>query len=206
MTELSQNGDVKRLRPAHDEAALRRIYATPHDHTRWSDHRARVRCTVELAASAAHVDRIGPVIDSIADLSCGDAWLTQLVAQRLGPTGRPRRLILGDYAPGYDVVGPVEQTLRTLIPVDLYVCCETLEHLDSPTVVLDQIRAKTRFLLLSTPLDAWDDDNPEHYWAWSRAGVERLLGATNFEPRAFASLDVRAAVPGAYVYGVWWCR
>jgi hypothetical protein len=125
-----------------------------------------------------------------ADLSCGDGAILNAL-----PVDRR---ILGDLAPGYEFTGPIEQTVEQLPPVDLLVCCETLEHLDDPAAVLRQIRAKTRYLLLSTPVDAWTDDNVEHYWAWSEADVAALLVDAGFEPLRFRTVD-----GPTYRFGIW---
>lgn len=180
-----------RLRPAHDEAALARIYATPHDHTRWTDHKIRVAVTAQFAHQLS--GRVGRA----ADLSCGDGAI--LKALDVGER------FFGDYAPGYDYTGPIEETVEQVPPVDLFVCCETLEHLDDPDLALKAIRGKTRTLVLSTPVGAFDDDNAEHYWAWDRAAVEAMLCSAGFDPAVYCELDFRAC-GGVYAYGVWWCR
>jgi 2-polyprenyl-3-methyl-5-hydroxy-6-metoxy-1,4-benzoquinol methylase len=90
--------------------------------------------------------------------------------------------------------------------VQLYICCETLEHLDDPETVLKAIRSKTQNLVLSTPVDAWRDiTNPEHYWAWDRAAVEEMLRSAGFTVAVYNALDLRPA-GGEYCFGIWWCR
>lgn len=188
--EQEQAGRI-RLRPAYDSQELANVYATPHDHSRWGDHKVRVAVTAQLAHLLA-----GPV-GSAADLSCGDA--TILNALNVGTR------YLGDFAPGYPITGPIEDTIEQIPVVDLFVCCETIEHLDDPDRALKQIRAKTRALVLSTPVDAFQDTNPEHYWAFSREGVEAMLTAAGFEVVVYSAIDFRPA--GAeYQFGVWYCR
>jgi hypothetical protein len=181
---------AKRLRPAHDAATLAELYAKPHDHTAWADHVTRVEATVEEGRRL--VDAFGDVVTA-ADLSCGDAAIMERLGFGFGE--------LGDLAPGYQYVGPIEQTIEALAPVDLFVCCETLEHLDDPAAVLRQIRAKTRLLLLSTPVDAWDDDNVEHYWAWSVSDVTGLLNDAGFTTDQFRLVD-----GPVYRFGIWGAR
>lgn len=182
----------QRLRPAYTDDQLAGIYATPHDSSRWRDHKVRVGVTVELGRGLLHEDH---GVQTVADLSCGDGT----IARSLGaPT-----VILGDYAPRYEHTGPLEHTLDAIQPVDLYVCSETLEHLDDPDLVLKLLRQKTRYLLLSTPLDAWDEQNPEHYWAWSREDVEEMLRAAGFTTmKPFVRLDLRESW-SPYCFGVW---
>lgn len=183
----------RRLRPAWPPEELARIYATPHDHTRWDDHRLRVAVTVEVGR---WMTRRGDV-HTVADLSCGDA----AVATRLGADAT----VLGDYAPGYPVTGPLEETLPALDAVDLYVCAETLEHLDDPDAALRTIRDRSRLLLASTPVNAWADVNPEHYWCWDRQGVEDMLAAAGWVVDAYVPVDLRPA-GYYYAFGVWACR
>lgn len=184
----------QRLRPAYGPEELARIYATPHDHRRWRDHHLRVNATIEVARWMC-VTMGG--VETAADLSCGNGAILSAIP------AHDRHF--GDYAPGYAYTGPIEQTIEQIPPVDLFVCSETIEHLDDPDVVLKSIREKTRWLVLSTPVDAWDDDNLEHYWAWSRDGVEEMLTAANLTPVVYSTLDFRpSGLP--YCFGIWGLR
>jgi hypothetical protein len=183
-----------RLRPAHAPEKLAEIYAEPHDHTRWSDHRLRVAATVELARWLTADEPIA----AAADLSCGDGVILRSLDGG--------ELHFGDFAPGYDHTGPIEQTITEIPPVDLFVCAETIEHLDDPDKVLAGIRAKARMLVLSTPVDAWFDRNPEHYWAWSRADVEAMAQAAGFHPVVYTAVDFRPLGPQHYQFGIWGLR
>jgi hypothetical protein len=180
----------QRLRPAHSPEELAEIYARPHDHTQWQDHVVRVEATIDLAQTFEHVR-------SAADLSCGSGAV-------LGALDVPTKYF-GDFASGYRYTGPIEQTIEQIPSVDLFINTETLEHLDDPDDVLKRIRAKTTGLVLSTPVDAWDDENREHYWAWSAADVEEMLAAADFEVCAYVELDFRSHGM-VYDYGIWACR
>lgn len=180
-----------RLRPAHDDEALARIYAAPHQHTKWDDHKVRVAVTAQFA------HRMAGRVDSAADLSCGDGTIINALAADTR--------YLGDFAPGYPIVGPIDDTIDQIPVVDLFVCCETLEHLDVPDLTLKKIRAKARALVLSTPVDAFNDRNEEHYWAWSREAVEAMLAAAGFIVVVYAAIDFRPS-GGEYQFGVWYCR
>lgn len=183
--------DVVRLRPPHTPEQLEQVYATPHSHTKWLDHKVRVAVTAQFAHQlAGHVN-------SAADLSCGDAT----IINALDVDTR----YLGDFAPGYDLTGPIDDTIDQIPVVDLFVCCETLEHVDDPAATLALIRDKTKTLVLSTPVDAFGDINPEHYWAWSRQGVEDLLSVARFQVLAYTAVDCRPG-GGEYMFGVWYCR
>ncbi|TLQ45757.1 methyltransferase domain-containing protein [Streptomyces marianii] len=181
-----------RLRPAYSEAELAQLYRTPHDHRRWRDHHLRVDVTVQVARWMADVG-----VRAAADLSCGNgAILNQVPADRKH---------FGDLAPGYELHGPIEKTLEELPEVDLFVCSETLEHVDDPDLVLARIRSRSRMLVLSTPVDAWQDANPEHYWAWSRDDVEAMLTGAGWRLHVYATADFRPArLP--YCFGIWGVR
>jgi hypothetical protein len=180
---------IKRLRPKWSDAELKKIYATPHDHTAWKDHILRVNKTLEIAQGIDGVK-------SVADLSAGDAFI--IIALGLSKT------YIGDYAPRYEYTGPIEQTIEQIPDVDLYICSETLEHLDNPVEVLKQIRQKTKYLLLSTPHAKFDDVNPEHYWAWDKDGIAELLAQADFEPIQFHLLEL--ANDYYYDYQIWVCQ
>ena len=180
---------LQRLRPAYSEDELARLYARPHDHTRWPDHHLRVDATLAVARWMAR-DGIG----SAADLSCGNGHILRSLDAR--------RKYFGDYAPGYSITGPIDKTIHEIPTVDLFVCSETIEHLDDPDMVLIGIRAKARMLVLSTPVEAWDDANPEHYWAWDRERVESMVRAAGWLPHVYTAVDFRPqGLP--YCFGIW---
>jgi ABC-type transport system substrate-binding protein len=180
---------IKRLRPKWSDAKLKKIYATPHDHTAWQDHILRVNKTLEIAQSIDGVK-------SAADLSAGDASI--IIALGLSET------YIGDYAPRYEYTGPIEQTIEQIPDVDLYICSETLEHLDNPIAVLKQIRAKTKYLLLTTPHAKFNDVNEEHYWAWDKDGIAELLAEAGFETVSFELLELENDY--YYDYQIWVCK
>jgi 2-polyprenyl-3-methyl-5-hydroxy-6-metoxy-1,4-benzoquinol methylase len=188
---------VKRLREMPDADELSRFYAVPHDHTRWADHRIRVDMTATLAASLV------PPRAAIVDLSCGDGE----IAMRLAAISNGD-VVLGDLAPGYPLTGPIEDTAPQVAAsiefvkgvgarADLWVLCETLEHLDDPGAVLALIRPLARTLVFSTPVDAFDDTNLEHVWAWDRDGVTELLEAGGWTIDIVNILDLR---PSGFIY------
>lgn len=180
----------QRMRPAHTPEQLAQIYATPHDHTRWKDHHLRVAATIEVAKWMT--EDTGAY--RAADLSCGNG----AILRSLGMPG----LHFGDLAPGHRYTGPIEETIEQIPDVHAFICSETLEHLDDPDAVLKAIRAKTRTLVLSTPVDAWGDTNLEHYWAWSREDVEEMLTAAGFTPVVYTAVDFRPmGLP--YCFGIW---
>lgn len=184
----------KRLRPMPSPDELAKLYAKPHDHTQFDDHVYRVDITSAMAHSLL------PVGGTVADLSCGNA----MIAKRL-EASHNARLILGDYAPGYEHTGPIEDTIHRIGRVDLFVCSETIEHLDDPDTVLKAIRPKCSHLLLSTPEGEDDDHNPEHVWGWDSEAVEKMLRDAGFTPMVHTVVDLRPA-GCEYAFQIWACR
>lgn len=184
---------IKRLRDKHSDQLLKEIYPEPHRHSKWHDHISRVNITIEIAKFFNKYN----ILDSIADLSCGDGH----IVTHLFPVTK----YLGDFAPGYEFQGPIENTLDQIPKVDLYICCETLEHLDDPLSVLQKIREKSDKLILSTPVNNWNDGNIEHYWSWDREGVEELLKQAGFTVHLYNELDFRRLGPAYYCFGIWAC-
>lgn len=181
-----------RLRPKWPDEDLKRIYARPHDHRQWRDHHLRIGVTTAVAVWMANEG-----LGSAADLSCGNGAVLNAV--------KATTKFYGDYAPGHRYTGPIEQTVEQIPHVDLFVCCETLEHLDDPLPVLKQIRTKASMILLSTPVDNWGDTNEEHYWSWSKSDVDGLLTEAGFRHWLYTEVDPRPS-EGPYKYGIWGWR
>ena len=180
---------IKRLRPAWSDEELAKIYDHPYNHERWEDHVTRVKQTIVFGILKMPKD---DSIKTIADLSAGDGAIIN---------GLPyENKIAGDYYPGFEYTGKIEDTIEQIPSVDAFILSETLENLDNPGEVLKQIRKKTKYLLLSTPENNWDDENEEHYRAWDKDGVEQLLKDAGFEPIAFMSKKIW------YVHQYWICK
>lgn len=185
---------IKRLRPKWSQEELEKIYAQPHDHHKFGrGHDVRVKVTIEILKDMVH--QIGAT--SGADLSCGNGAILNSV--------NLQNKYFGDFAPGYQYHGPLEKTLLDIPNVDIYVCSETLEHLDEPEYSLHLIRQKSRSLVLSTPIEKWNDTNEEHYWAYNRDGVEELLVGAGWKPDVFLFLDT-TIFEEPYKYGIWGCK
>lgn len=196
---------IKQLRPFYTDAELARVYASPYDHTRWNDHKSRVASTIEITSRWGR----GKGWQHGVDLTCGDgAILGGLV---------DAGVLLGAYygdmvqmagPPYLDVIGRVEDTIVAHIaeagrpaPYDLYVCSETLEHVQDPAALLANARRLADHMVLSTPVDEADDvDNPEHYWSWGIADVAGLLEAAGWRPQRLEVLPLPF-----YQFQVWCC-
>lgn len=186
----------RRLRSKYPDDYLKAIYRTPHNSNNWEDHKVRVRQTIALGREA-----IVPEGGFIADLSCGNAAIANDLAEHF--RAEP---FLGDYAPGYLYHGPIEKTIHDLGPnVNLFVCSETIEHLDEPDNVLREIRKRAGQLLLSTPIGENDTNNPEHYWGWDEEAVEAMLDSAGWKPRLRTSLSFFSP-DFPYNYQIWLCQ
>lgn len=184
---------IKQLRPFHSPEYLAEMYAQPHNHHIFGrGHFIRVELTKVLFQELC--DRVNAT--SGADLSCGNGDIIK---------SKPlTNCYLGDFAPGYQFTGPLENTIKQIPNVDIYVCSETLEHVEDPQDVLVKIRSKSRSLVLTTPIEKWDDSLAEHYWAWDREGIEELLTNAGWRVMTYVSFD--STVFGEpYIYGMWCC-
>lgn len=198
-----------RLRPMPTADELAQLYARPHDHHNWPwPHDIRVDATVDLAVRMVEHDtrtRVVPPVErwTIADLSCGNAEITRRVASLLSLDAAPT---LGDFAPGYELHGPIERTITEVAPHDLLICSETIEHLDDPDAVLAAAREKFNRLLVTTPTGETFDQpigqNLEHVWGWDQDGVADMLRSAGWDPGERIDL----VLPGTYDFQLWWCR
>jgi len=184
------------LRPFYSSDELRRVYAHPYDHTRWEDHRTRVALTTQFARWYADSYRVR----SIADLTCGDGAIARNVA-----AGTERLLTLSDmvHADHLDMIGPIEETLPLLDPVgvDMFICTETLEHVERPDELLAEIRKRAKILILSTPDGETNDANPEHYWGWDVPEIEGMLHNAGWKADRLLMYDTQLV----YNFQIWGC-
>lgn len=189
---MSMPARVQRVRPKWSDEQLAEIYAAPHDHRIYGrGHGERVEGMIALGLALPPDERL-----LVTDLSCGNGIVAQTLC--VGPSGPD----LGDYAPGYAIQGPIEKTVHMITATQLWVLGETLEHLDNPPIVLHEIFTRSDALLLSTPIEAWDDSNAQHYWAWDRGYIERLLFVAGFSQCDYAEVD-STAYGEPYKYGIW---
>lgn len=178
----------RQLRPFYSAEELARVYSRPYDHTRWEDHRTRIALTTRLARWYADSYRV----TSIADLSCGDAAIVRAL-------GAPERLC---YTNDLLLGRPIEEAVLDLEPaVDLFICTETLEHVERPDWLLEQIRQRARMLILSTPDGETTADNPEHYWGWDVDEIEKMLHNAGWKVDRLLLYDTQLV----YRFGIWGC-
>jgi hypothetical protein len=204
------------LRPFRTEveeiAFYERRYPRGYRHEVWPDHVERVAASVEL------IRRYGNNIKTAADLSCGDAailkGLDDLLEQAyVGDLIGAR----GEYPLRKHVrvmkAGPLPESLddfgsfpAEVLPVDLFVLSETLEHVTDPDGLLRRLAGISRYLFLSTPLDEPASvGNEEHYWGWGQVDIHEMLWLNGWSP-----LEVHLLVPEStrhmhnpYTYQLW---
>lgn len=188
---------ITQLRPFYTPHELAHVYSAQYQHAHWLDHIERVQYTVGVIDAYAKLHDL----QTIADLSCGDGAIVRQTIRDW------QRVVLGDLVPGDGVtrVGPLHETLPTLrhSPVDLYVCSETLEHVEDPLATLQMIRAITKHLVLTTPCGETDDENPQHYWGWDQDGLDELLAKAGFTERHSHLFTPRSVE--YYTFQVWQC-
>jgi hypothetical protein len=159
----------------------------------WGDHKQRLEFTERVARKIVDVDQTA----AAADLSCGDGYW-----ERVFPDWDWQ---LGDYASGYEYVGPIEDMIDRIFDVDIFFFCETIEHLEDPDYVLRRIREKSKKLILSTPLryaEMGPDPNPQHYWAWDEAMIRKMLVDSGWTPKEYTQTRYQ---PG-YIFQIWGCE
>jgi len=183
-------------RPFWTDAEEREIYRSPFDHRvlGWGQD-ARIATSVMIGRLLFDQP------ERVADLSCGNG----VVARALSAT---QSTILGDLAPGFELCGPIEETIAGVDRVDTFVCLETLEHLHDPDLVLREIRSCSHTLLCSVPLCRVpeDDGNGEHYWVFDRAGFEAALAEAGWNLEYFAEVPAAPGTMGrTYQCGIWGC-
>jgi hypothetical protein len=189
----------RQLRPFYTDEELAGVYPAMYDHTRWDDHVERVARTVEIVTWWGETKGW---YDGV-DLTCGDgAILRALLTNGTVQTAYYGDLVFADHL---DVVGRVEDTLPAHTvpnrPTDLYICSETLEHVQDPDTLLRQVRAMAANAVFTTPVDETEvHGNPEHYWGWGVDDVRAMLVEAGWDPKRLTVLDLPF-----YKFQVWCC-
>lgn len=192
------------LRPFYTDDELTKVYDHAYDHTKWQDHIDRINWTVDQTIKFVRLFMDRRI--NVADLTCGDgAVVKSLIEKSWVAHYEMGDLVYADYL---TIVGKIEDTLPFLVhksgvvrPWDLFICTETLEHIQDPEALLAEIRKASDHLLLTTPLDETaKHDNPEHYWSWSREDMRELLLEAGWKPHKYDQLN-----SDWYNYQMWWC-
>jgi hypothetical protein len=179
----------KQLRRFWTRDELPQVYSKTYDHSRWHEHVERVKKTAEV------LDIFAEATESctVADLSCGDGGV-------LRASNHPwERVITGDFT----TTGPIEEAIKTLEPVDMFILSETLEHIVDPDTLLKDIRRVAKNLVLTTPHGEDTDENLEHYWGWDTVGIGEMFSEADWNP---VSCDL--FTPNScsyYTFQIWTC-
>lgn len=183
---------MRKLRRFYDEVTLRKIYAERYNSSQWHEHMRRVAFTRSIIQQL--ISEHG--LTTMADLSCGDTEVTRTLT---GLTHRHLRDFT-DY--GEDILSLLSGVMNS---VDLFVCTETIEHLEAPWTVIERIREKAKWLVLSCPNDerSVGEGNWEHYWSFTQNDVLDILTQAGFTETKYHGLWE----PGwAYDYQIWTAR
>lgn len=184
----------RQLRPFWPPEQLTQIYANRYDHTRWEDHKLRIKVTQKRVQEAVFTHEL----QSVIDLSCGDGAIAQSLV------GSVPRIVLGDITSGWEVTGPIMETIKTIpdASFDLFICSETLEHVEDPDALVREIRRVAHFAFFSTPENETDaHNNPEHYWAWDKDELSHMLNDAGFSWAQWWTLPT-----DWYTYQMWLAR
>lgn len=182
---------MRKLRRFHTPQRLAEIYANQYQHVQWQSHQERVQVTTEIAQRL--IDAEG--IKRIADFSAGDRAIVSGLA---GYTDAWLHDITDD---GVDIV---ERLREETFQYDLFICTETIEHVERPWELLEEIAPRTRWLLLSTPLDEDPaEDNWEHYWSFEAVDIDDLLIQSGFP---HGVMTTHRPATGPYTYQIWIAR
>ena len=160
---------MKKLRPFHTHEELKRIYGGVYDPNRWPEHRRRIARTIEIAQDLVNLTDAR----SVADYSCGDGSVTN--GLKLWHDGSIEATDIGKGDP------PIDELVTVMPYVDLFICTETIEHLEAPWTVLEYVARRAKYILLSTPLDeSVTIGNYEHYWSFTQWDVATILAQSGF--------------------------
>lgn len=189
------------IRPFYSEQERAKIYNRTYDHTWWPDHIERIHRTCSVLYDFA----VEVGAQSVADLSCGDAAIIAGCGKswndgiHLGDLVTPK---VQSWAAQY-YQGPIEQTIEQIPPVDLFLCSETLEHVEDPDALLRSIRDKAQHLLLTTPHGENHARNPEHYWSWEREDISDMLWDAGWKHQEVHLWKPAYEHPDTYTFQMW---
>lgn len=182
---------MKKLRRFMTPAEFAKNYATQFNHRSHYSHVERIEHTVKIAQEL--IDKEG--IKRIADFSAGDRAVVN------GLHGYEDAWLHDITDDGVDIV---ERLRAETFTYDLFICTETIEHVEQPWTLLEEIAPRTRWLLLSTPLD--EDpakNNWEHYWTFEATDIDDLLTQSGFVGRL---VEAHQPVGSPYTFQTWVAR
>lgn len=183
-------------------------YQVARDNTTWRDHVLRVHVTASL------LSWMNPT--TVIDPACGDgsivaaahaikpidgAYLADISRPNFYKVGSEMRSLL---PPNLRVAcQTLEETLADPFTFDVVVLTEILEHVEDPVAVLRQARERASFLVASSPMfmDPNDrDPNPEHLWQFDVAGYDEMLAEAGWNSTVIMPIRL---VEHMYDFQVW---
>lgn len=180
---------MKKLRRFYNPSQLTQIYSHTYSPDSWPEHRERVARTIEIAQQL--IDEYE--LKSVADLSCGNGAIVDAL--------RVADKLKNDISTAGT---SIEERVLMMEPVDLFICTETIEHIEAPWTVLEHVAQRTKWLLLSTPLDEDPSiGNYEHYWSFELRDVMTMLDHSTFYA---ASYELLGKPHWTYSYQIWTAR
>lgn len=184
---------MRKLRRFYGLEELRQVYGHPYQPHLHAEHTQRLEYTAMVAD--ALINNHG--IQTAADLSAGDRTLVH----RLGGEARFDRVVTHDLSDdGRDIF----VALLELEPVDLFLLTETVEHLEAPWDLLEQVWWKTRWLLLTCPLtEPPGTGNWEHYWSFDLVDLRAMLEQAGYVD---LEVDTLSGSNWTYTYQIWTAR
>lgn len=178
-------GVVRKLRRFWSAEKLRELYGHQYDPHHWPEHSLRIQRTTEIAQRL--IDEHG--LKTCADLSAGDRSI---------PSGLRNLTSLNT------ADGNIEEDVVSLADVDLFICTETIEHLEAPWTVLEEIASRAKWLVLSTPIDEHPAvGNYEHYWSFTVQDIHDMLTQSLFRD---LHCEILTRAEWTYTYQIWTAR
>lgn len=168
-----------------------------YDSSQWMNHRFRV----DLSASIINRMIDEWPIESVADLAVGDG---RIIGQLL----EVHRVVYDIAEANIDnlsiecekTVADIDTSSVEMPEVDLVILSEILEHIENPDQILKNVRSKTKYIFISTPLNEGIHVNPQHYWVWDDEGVGKMIEEAGFHKLAYLTFQF---FPEQALYQIW---
>lgn len=151
-------------------------------HLEQEGHRERLLLTAVFVRQA--LDSLNRVAPTVIDLGCGDGGLLSLMPAFCKAYGYDLQQSNVDAAQARGVDVRYGNVLElNLLPADVYVATEMLEHLEDPYKLLRRIHAtETPWLVASSPYTETAESHYEyHTYAWDLEGYTAMFAACGYK-------------------------
>jgi hypothetical protein len=164
-------------------------------HLEQAVHQPRLEKALEFV-TAAYEQLLDSGTDfiTLSDLGCGDGGLLQRINETIpSRTGRVRFRAHGyDFQPSNEagwkergvnaeLLDVFSEDMGVIIPGDIAVTTEVLEHLADPHGTVRWIGEHSRYLIASSPWNETPASHDEcHAWAWDQVGYRQLIEQGGF--------------------------